>query len=70
MAETGRGVRVQWEALRNFCEEVLGTAGVPHNDARIVAAPILPIEALCPRGGQHPWTFVPPPSGRTRWVGS
>ena len=26
MAETTRGVRVNWEALRNFCEEVLGAA--------------------------------------------
>ena len=37
MGETRRGVRVRWDALRTFCEEVLVAAGVPHNDARIVA---------------------------------
>jgi LDH2 family malate/lactate/ureidoglycolate dehydrogenase len=41
MAETKRGVRVGWEALREFCEEVLGAAGVPENDARIVAASLV-----------------------------
>ena len=37
MAEAERGVRVDWKALRDFCEEVLGAAGVPEEDARIVA---------------------------------
>jgi LDH2 family malate/lactate/ureidoglycolate dehydrogenase len=41
MAETTRGARVDWEALRNFCEEVLGAAGVPEKDARIVAASLV-----------------------------
>jgi LDH2 family malate/lactate/ureidoglycolate dehydrogenase len=41
MAETSRGVRVDWEALRNFCEEVLRAAGVPENDAGIVAASLV-----------------------------
>ena len=41
MADTKRGVKVAWEALREFCEEVLGAAGVPENDARIVAASLV-----------------------------
>ena len=41
MDETKRGVRVHWEALRTFCEEVLSAAGVPENDARIVAASLV-----------------------------
>ena len=41
MADGKRGVRVDWEALRTFCEEVLGAVGVPQNDARIVAASLV-----------------------------
>ena len=41
MAETTRGVRVEWEALRDFCEEVLRAAGVPEKDAGIVAASLV-----------------------------
>lgn len=41
MAETTRGARVDWEALRNFCEKVLDAAGVPEKDARIVAASLV-----------------------------
>jgi LDH2 family malate/lactate/ureidoglycolate dehydrogenase len=41
MAETTRGARVDWEALRNFCEKVLAAAGVPEKDARIVAASLV-----------------------------
>ncbi len=41
MAETKRGVKVHWEALRNFCEEVLRAAGLPEKDARIVAASLV-----------------------------
>ena len=41
MAETGRGVRVDWEALLGFCEEVLVAAGVPEEDAGIVAAALV-----------------------------
>jgi LDH2 family malate/lactate/ureidoglycolate dehydrogenase len=37
VAETSSDARVDWEALRGFCEEVLGAAGVPERDARIVA---------------------------------
>ena len=37
MAETRRGVRVDWESLRRFCEEVLVAADVPEEEARIVA---------------------------------
>ena len=41
MAETKPGVRVDWKALRDFCEEVLRAAGVPENDARIVASSLV-----------------------------
>jgi LDH2 family malate/lactate/ureidoglycolate dehydrogenase len=41
MAETTRGVRVDWKALRSFCEEVLVAAGVPEKDALIVAASLV-----------------------------
>src|SRR5829696_9963531 len=41
MAETKHGVRVDWKVLRDFCEEVLRAAGVPENDARIVAASLV-----------------------------
>jgi LDH2 family malate/lactate/ureidoglycolate dehydrogenase len=41
MAETTRGARVDRVALRSFCEEVLGAAGVPEKDARIVAASLV-----------------------------
>ena len=41
MAETTRGVRVEWEALREFCEQVLRAAGVPEKDAGIVAAALV-----------------------------
>lgn len=41
MAETTRGVRVDWEALKEFCEEVLRAAGIPEKDARIVAASLV-----------------------------
>jgi len=41
MAETKRGVRVDWDSLRKFCEEVLSAAGVPEKDARIVAAALV-----------------------------
>jgi LDH2 family malate/lactate/ureidoglycolate dehydrogenase len=44
MAETRRPMRVEWEALREFCEEVLGAAGVPRKDARIVAASLVDAE--------------------------
>jgi LDH2 family malate/lactate/ureidoglycolate dehydrogenase len=39
-------VRVDWEALRSFCEEVLSAAGVPHNEARIVAASLVDADLL------------------------
>ena len=41
MAETTRGVRVEWEALREFCKEVLRAAGVPEKDAGIVASSLV-----------------------------
>ena len=41
MADTARGVRVDWEALKEFCEEVLRAAGIPERDARIVAASLV-----------------------------
>ena len=41
MAEANRGVRIDWEALRTFCGEVLGAAGVPEKDAQIVAASLV-----------------------------
>ena len=41
MAKTKHGVRVDWEALRKFCEEVLGAASVPEKDAQIVAASLV-----------------------------
>jgi LDH2 family malate/lactate/ureidoglycolate dehydrogenase len=41
MAETTGAVRVNWETLRGFCEEVLGAAGVPQKDALIVAASLV-----------------------------
>jgi LDH2 family malate/lactate/ureidoglycolate dehydrogenase len=41
MGETKHGVRVDWKALRDFCEEVLRAAGVPGNDARIVASSLV-----------------------------
>ena len=41
MAETRSGVRIDWKALQSFCEEVLGAAGVPEEDARIVAAALV-----------------------------
>jgi LDH2 family malate/lactate/ureidoglycolate dehydrogenase len=41
MAETTRGVRVEWEALREFCKEVLWAAGVPEKDAGIVASSLV-----------------------------
>jgi LDH2 family malate/lactate/ureidoglycolate dehydrogenase len=41
MGETKYGVRVDWKALRDFCEEVLRAAGVPGNDARIVASSLV-----------------------------
>ena len=41
MADTTRGVRVDWEALKEFCEEVLRAAGIPERDARIVAASLV-----------------------------
>jgi LDH2 family malate/lactate/ureidoglycolate dehydrogenase len=41
MAEITRGVRVEWEALREFCKEVLWAAGVPGKDAGIVASSLV-----------------------------
>jgi LDH2 family malate/lactate/ureidoglycolate dehydrogenase len=41
MAETTRGVRVEWEALREFCNEVLWAAGVPEKDAGTVASSLV-----------------------------
>jgi LDH2 family malate/lactate/ureidoglycolate dehydrogenase len=41
MAGTRRGLRVGWESLRGFCEEVLAAAGVPEEEARIVAASLV-----------------------------
>jgi LDH2 family malate/lactate/ureidoglycolate dehydrogenase len=34
-------VRVDWKTLRDFCAEVLRAAGVPENDARIVASSLV-----------------------------
>jgi LDH2 family malate/lactate/ureidoglycolate dehydrogenase len=41
MAETRRGVKVDWEALRRFCEEVLRAAAVPEEETLIVAASLV-----------------------------
>ena len=41
MAETERDMKVDWKALREFCAEVLRAAGVPENDARIVASSLV-----------------------------
>jgi LDH2 family malate/lactate/ureidoglycolate dehydrogenase len=41
MGVTNHGVRVDWKALRDFCAEVLRAAGVPENDARIVASSLV-----------------------------
>jgi LDH2 family malate/lactate/ureidoglycolate dehydrogenase len=41
MAETERGMKADWKALRDFCAEVLRAAGVPENDARIVASSLV-----------------------------
>jgi LDH2 family malate/lactate/ureidoglycolate dehydrogenase len=41
MAETRGNVRIDWESLRGFCEEVLRAAGLPERDTGIVAASLV-----------------------------